>query len=335
MQVLSARVTSGLCWLYFLAVCSIWGVMDVCGDRWWFATVMLYAPRWIYLLPQVGLVPLSAWWHRWSLIPLVLGSVVVVVPVMGFNVPSLWSKARATRSLRVLTCNIAELAECRERLAQLVVREQPDVVALQEVGSVKEFAWPDGWHVERQGSQLVASRFPLTDVQSSFRPRPNDRWPPVNALRCTINAPTGAIVFCNVHLMTPRPGLERVLNRWTIVNPTESSMLSTIITERRQESQVLEKWLAAASPCQIVAGDFNQTPDSAIFRESWTSHFTDAFAAVSWGYGYTKTTVKRAFRYGARIDHILYGGPYRCTHCWLAEGIGSDHLPLLADLGMP
>ena len=36
-------------------------------------------------------------------------------------------------------------------------------------------------------------------------------------------------------------------------------------------------------------------------------------------------------RSGARIDHMLYTRPWRCVRSFVADEIGSDHLPLVAD----
>jgi vancomycin resistance protein VanJ len=80
-----------------------------------------------------------------------------------------------------------------------------------------------------------------------------------------------------------------------------------------------------------VFGDFNMPLESAIFRRCW-SPLADAFSTAGWGFGFTKTSEKRGWSYGARIDHVLFSPPWRCLRCWVAGDIGSDHLPLVAEL---
>jgi endonuclease/exonuclease/phosphatase (EEP) superfamily protein YafD len=74
-------------------------------------------------------------------------------------------------------------------------------------------------------------------------------------------------------------------------------------------------------------GDFNLPVDSSIYGQVW-NHYHDAFSQGGWGWGYTKWTSW----YGIRIDHILYEKAWACTKCWVGPNIGSDHLPLVADL---
>ena len=38
--------------------------------------------------------------------------------------------------------------------------------------------------------------------------------------------------------------------------------------------------------------------------------------------------------FGVRIDHVLTGDGWRCRRCWVGPDVGSDHLPLLADLSL-
>ena len=70
--------------------------------------------------------------------------------------------------------------------------------------------------------------------------------------------------------------------------------------------------------------------ESTLFRGDW-SGWLDAFAAVGWGFGFTKVSEKWGYSYGARIDHVLYGPSWRCLDAWVGSDIGSDHRPLLAD----
>jgi endonuclease/exonuclease/phosphatase (EEP) superfamily protein YafD len=319
-------------WTYLIAIVSIWILLGTCGDRWWFATVLLYAPRWLYGIPLAALIPAAACANRRSLGPLMLGGLIFLVPIMGLRLPLRQIGAANGPSLRVLTCNVQGGAIAQNALMDLVRAEQADLVALQECSAEVQFEFPPEWQVLRKGQLLVASRFPLRDVQHSVRAHPHSPWPPVNALRCLVAHPVGDVGLCCVHLQTPRPGLEKVLDRQTAVNPARSWMLREETEYRLWESEELEAWIADFDGPTIIAGDFNMPVDSAIYRSTW-SHWTNAFNTSGFGFGYTKNSAMRGWSYGSRIDHILFdSGFFRCRSCWIAQDVGSDHTPLVADL---
>ena len=47
------------CLRLYRAVVGVWAVLWFAGDRWWFATLMLFGPRWVYAAPMAVLVPLA------------------------------------------------------------------------------------------------------------------------------------------------------------------------------------------------------------------------------------------------------------------------------------
>jgi endonuclease/exonuclease/phosphatase family metal-dependent hydrolase len=326
------RLFAASAWLYFLFVVLVWILLRTAGDRWWFATVLLYGPRWPYGLPLVVLFPFAAWRYRRSLWPLTVAAAIFLFPIMGFRVPLARSSAADKPKLRVLTCNMQGGQVARNALATLLRAEQADIVALQESDVDLGDFWPDGWQVLKEGGLVVASRFPLRDVSHSLRVHPQSNWPPVNALRCVVMAPFADVGFCCVHLLTPRGGLERVLDKGTIVAPRRSRALRELIEYRRWESEELKAWIDAGGLPTIIAGDFNMPVDSVLYRDIWSS-FTNAFDAAGVGIGYTKRTSARGWQFGARIDQILFNKQsFGCRNCWVAPDVGSDHLPLMADI---
>jgi endonuclease/exonuclease/phosphatase (EEP) superfamily protein YafD len=108
-----------------------------------------------------------------------------------------------------------------------------------------------------------------------------------------------------------------------------------------------------------IAGDFNMPTDSRILRHFWDPHYTNAFSTVGLGLGHTKHTPVGPLTYGLRIDHIFVNHknssqnhkknlprpennnagnapnfPSKNTpiRSQVAPTVGSDHLPLWADL---
>jgi endonuclease/exonuclease/phosphatase (EEP) superfamily protein YafD len=82
----------------------------------------------------------------------------------------------------------------------------------------------------------------------------------------------------------------------------------------------------------IVAGDFNMPADSTIYREVW-GRYLNAFSEKGTGYGRTVFESMRGIKVGVRIDHILAGNGLGIRVCETGPDVGSDHLPLIADIG--
>lgn len=329
---LAARTMVWLIWLYVLGVAGTWLALRYGGDRWWFATLMLFGPRWIYGLPLVLLLPLAIAVRRRLLWPLGFSVVILVGPIMGCCVP--WSTfVRSDEPvIRVLTWNVQNDFVNSEKLAALINNSKPDIVALQECHTDLQLVWPAGWHVHRQGRLVTGSLHPISAIQVSKRRWPPSKWPPDNALRCVIQTPNHRIGFINVHLRTPRQGLQEVLSRRTFIDLSKRSSVMNEIEYRRLECEELVGWIGEFSEPVVIAGDFNMPTDSSIYRQSW-SKYSNAFSAAGVGFGHTKSTAVLAWQYRSRIDHILTGPGWRPCGCWVGPNLGSDHLPLIADLG--
>jgi vancomycin resistance protein VanJ len=80
----------------------------------------------------------------------------------------------------------------------------------------------------------------------------------------------------------------------------------------------------------LVAGDFNMPSDNSSMA-SLRSFLRFGFEEVGWGYGYTKPSSAPWFR----IDHILASPHWTFSRCWVGPDLGSDHLPILAELVLP
>jgi vancomycin resistance protein VanJ len=318
-------------WFYLVIVVLVWFLMRFGGDRWWFATVMLFGPRWPYAMPWLALAPAAACARPRLLWPLAAAAIILLGPIMGLCIPWIGPTSQNGPTVRILTCNVDVSAVDAHRLSSLIDSARPDVVALQECSSEVAIHWPEGWHVLREAQLVIASPYPLLDKETTQNSHPPSPWPSVNGMRCRLATPWGSLGFCSVHMHSPREGLSEVLDRQTLVSPARSKDLSNEIHHRRQESGDLSRWLSDWADQCIIAGDFNMPADSAIYRESWCS-YTDAFSASGFGFGYTKWTPILGWSYGSRIDHILASAKMKVRRCWVGPDVGSDHLPLLANI---
>jgi vancomycin resistance protein VanJ len=232
--------------------------MALSGDRWWFATVMLFAPRWIYALPLVVLAPLTLLARRWALLRVLAAAIfVIVVPIMGFCLsPGSFSESDEP-TIRILTCNICGEAGDRAKLKSLLDAEDPDLFVIQECPKTLDDAFFQPWHVRRSGQLLVGSRHPIRDMSMRTLQTEKNPWPRVDAICVTVETPEGELQFCGLHLISPRPGLSVVLSRKTGVSRERRAELEEELAARRHQSLSLADWLqepgeAAAPSATLV-----------------------------------------------------------------------------------
>jgi endonuclease/exonuclease/phosphatase (EEP) superfamily protein YafD len=302
---------------------TIW--LHAAADRSWLATILLFGPRWLCALPLLVLVPLAAWlWPR-LLVVLAATGLVILVPLLGFRLHL--SSAGQPARLRVMTCNVNRFNYSGQAMRSLIATERPDLVALQEVVGRPPAIWPRGWHVVQNDEYVVASRFPVVEREHTYRLVHPGK---IAALRYTIDTPDGEVQLFNLHLPTPREGLEAVLDRRKLIDSKKIPQLEASLEMRRRDSQKVSDWIASFPGPKIVVGDFNTPVESALFRRYWLG-LSNAFSTAGFGFGFTKITEKHGWSYGARIDHVLYSPPWNCTRAWVAGDVGSDHLPLLAN----
>lgn len=322
-QVLKLLVSLGV-YAYALAVTGVWALMYFTGDRWWFGTVLLYGPRWIYFFPLFVLVPLVLLWYRRGMWLLGLVAALIAWPIMGFNVP-LQSLLDAERQgVRVLTYNVKRWEVTAEEFTTLLDEERIDIAAVQELAP-RRYKLPPQWHVKRAGESLLVSRYPIVRCEIS------KREPQVNGIYCVLDTPWGFLGFAGADLLTPRRALDKMLDEEKIFDLSQIEVTQSMIEDRWYESSKLYTWIASfPEENKIIAGDFNLTADSPIYRRIWSS-YTNAFNQTGFGYGYTKFTKINRFRYSARIDHILLTPGVKPLRAWVGPDLGSDHFPLIAE----
>lgn len=300
------------------------------GDRTWFGTVLLYAPRyhlvWPLLVPLV-LIWFTRTWQRVVAIGIVLYG---LFTVCGVCLP--WESAGRSyfRDIRVLTLNANHFPTGTERFEQLVRDVNPDIVCLQWDGSIRPVQWPPEWSAHQSGELMIASRYPFTPTEIVHR-RPNGKWPRIIAVFGTAHTPEGDLHFGTAHLMSPRLGLSGMLNSRTVLNLGKRKLITEEIKQRDNDSRNVAEAAARQGDELIMAADFNLPVESSIFRRHW-GHWRDAFSRSGLGFGNTCFIRQGPLTLGARIDHVLYSSQWRCTKCWVGPDVGSDHLPLIADL---
>lgn len=311
------------CCGYLLAILATWMFLREEADRWWPATLLMVCPRWTFAVPAAILWIWVICVRRWrSGVVLTAATAALLGLLVGVRV-SFPAGSDERGDLRLLSCNIHRDHVSPEQLGAFISSTHPDVVLLQDWSSGRHGSlFPGtGWDVRREGQLLIASRVPIariTPVDLGGGPGSvNER----SAAACyDVKTPGGNVRLINVHLASPHSGLLAVLE-------DRGRELADNADRRWRESAALRDFVGSAADPVILAGDFNTTDDSPIFREHW-SEFADAFSDRGLGIGYTYLNRHTQLR----IDHILVGPGWQAVRCWVGPGVGSPHRPLVADL---
>lgn len=229
------------------------------------------------------------------------------------------------RRLRVLTYNIhhgegTDGVGNLKRIAAVIRKAQPDLVALQEVDNkversggvdqvarLAELTGLEGRFAKQmdfQGGdygQAFLSRFPLSDVTVHWLPGHPERQRRI-AATVTIQFQDRPLTFVSTHLHHFDDS----------IRTGQAEMLNTLFAERPEPV--------------ILAGDFNAVPDSetlAILQRHWACATGDNVLT------FPSSIPSR------QLDYILYrpAGRFRVLSATvLDEPIASDHRPLLVEL---
>lgn len=310
-----------------VAVCLLaTALLGALGGFWW--PLELFAHfRIVYLALALacGLLALTVSW-RWTLLVLaaalphlfVILEPALTSPNAHAAVPGTAKQANArAHKLRLLVFNVAFINKRTGELLELIDRENPDVIVLQEFA----FHWREvlpalkaryphralGYEV--QSDSTIISRFPIRNaqvLQQTFGP-----FPP---LRADIDVGGTTIRLISVHTALP-------LSRGGYDN--QNLYLKRLSEDiRRSKTPV------------IVAGDFNLT--------HWTARLS-RFAEANGLRRVAPTGLIPQTRFqpglgwltplfGLPIDHVYVRGPIRRKAARIGEDIGSDHRPLIVDL---
>jgi len=325
------KVAAVLAWGYLAAALLIAAVLWGLGDRTTLGTVLLFMGRWVFLLPLVVLVPLVAWLRTRMLLPLAAAALVVIGPVMGFRTG--WRRllpAPEGEHVRVVSFNSGGNQVPAPMLMAQLDRWQAQIVGIQECGDALAAAAPriPGWHAHVSRDLCFLTRYPIReaavmDRSALDRIKQSEADHPGGAgyvVRFVLDGPRGPIRAANLHLETPRKGLEGLMSG-------DRRRMSNNTDIRGIESGLARDWVAAGTGPLLVLGDFNTPVESAFFRDRW-GDLTDAFSVAGAGFGITKYNGW----IGARIDHVLASDEWHVDRATVDAQRLSDHRALIVDL---
>ncbi len=321
------RAATWSVWGYTVALAVIVGSLWIGTDRWWWATILAFAPRWPWLVPA-PLVLLFAVFARWGVgacaLIITLGAVLMGVRV---NLPL--PREPTGAEFRLVTMNVAAGAVEPEHFVA-VWPELTDVVLIQEGSAefVKQVT-PSNWSIESSTDNAlhILSPHPVTQVES--HPRPSVRKWRQPALRCIVQSPQGPVRVIALHLRTLRNGFEAVLDD----KLAGARRLTSATGERLTQSHALEEWIADWEADQnsplVIGGDFNSPVESRVYQQYWSA-YRNAFDEVGVGVGGTWATRWHTLR----IDHVLCDAETKVVSCEVTPNLGGDHRGLIVSLAM-
>jgi endonuclease/exonuclease/phosphatase family metal-dependent hydrolase len=231
------------------------------------------------------------------------------------------------RTLRVMSYNVhvgigVDKHLDLRRVADVINRERPDLVGLQEVDvgvrrtnrvdQLAELARLTGMHaafapnLEFQGGWYgvtVLSRFPILKTEHKLfdHLREAERR---GCLRVEVEAGGRRLSFVTTHLDYQHRD------------------------NRRLETEQLLAALSGVRSPLVVAGDFNDEPTGDSYKLMLT-RFADAWAAnSSQGDGLTYPADKPV----KRIDYLFHTAAFRTRRAWVVESLASDHRAVMAEI---
>lgn len=294
-------------------------------ELWWLANAISVMPLWILGIPLMVLavIALGQRWLRLFAAQVLLG-IILLIGIMEWTVPMPKGHLAGGDRVKIMSINLGTVTH--PHLKSFLDQWKPDIIVFQE-GSPEDKDYlkslmPSGtlWDSHEDYYLGVISRFPILHAEVKSRQLVGGWGHFVH--RYALQAPFGIINLFDVHLETPREGVEALMaKKWRGIEDMDN-----VTRQQDAESFLASQWARGYSNV-VVAGDFNMPSSNPIFYKYW-SFLTDAFSKTGAGFGYTKLTR----RHGVRIDHILADRNWKAVDFMVGPDVGSDHRPIAAEL---
>jgi endonuclease/exonuclease/phosphatase family metal-dependent hydrolase len=224
--------------------------------------------------------------------------------------------------IKVLTLNIQRGKQGLGKVIDLIRRQDPEVICLQECDSTKEEPIVDQiraglpeYEITESRGVAVGSRLPV----ESFRVigLPNGK-PLVEARVMWRGKP---VTVASVHLVAI------FIDQYLFASPAKiPGHLRKAGAEREEQLQALLTH-STTVPNLILCGDFN-APANAGFHRRLGDRLTDSFATVGSGFGYT---IPASFPL-MRLDFVYTSHDVTPRRCEVLSEIVSDHRAVVAEM---
>ena len=237
------------------------------------------------------------------------------------------SPAFAKKTLRVMTYNIhvgvgMDKKLDLQRIADVINRERPDLVGLQEV---------DRGVKRTEGKDEIAELAAMTKMEYAFAPNldfQGGKYGVAILSRFPIRK--------TVHTMFENKREAERRGMLLVEVEVDRQLLTFVTTHldyqfedgRLFETEQLLKHLGEVKGPLIVVADLNDVPSGSAYQLMRTK-FDDAWVVSrAKGDGFSYPADKPA----KRIDHVFSGHGVRAKKAWVVETLASDHVPVVAEL---
>jgi vancomycin resistance protein VanJ len=314
------------------------------GERWWVTGVTLYLPRILFAAPLPFVVLALLWLGPRRLLWTQLAAALVVVfPLMGLVVPWPTPRTAGAATVRVLSYNIDSAVNGFDELVREIDRYSPDIVTLQEIGSVESLGallrarYPT---VNVRNQFIIATRYPILSTLDPEKLENEGRLRSPRFVQQVLDTPLGRIALYNVHPVSPREAFYELRGKGSrrdfLLRGWLRDLLSSgsnLIFEGNAGLRALQVHTFADAARQetlpvLIAGDTNLPGLSFVLHRD-LSRFRDGFDAAGAGFGYTFPGGRRPWM---RIDRVLASESFRFVGFQVGTSFASDHRCVVADL---
>ncbi|RYG40971.1 MAG: hypothetical protein EOO01_26175 [Chitinophagaceae bacterium] len=320
----------------------------------------------VHLFFIIGWLFARSRWALLSVIVLLIGYTNISA-LVGTTYNAEWDAAREPYSLRLLSWNVHQFGyfenpkgadKNRREMLAFVKEQNPDVICFQEFVKergnhrkeetifdvMKEIGYPHAFwsedYIQDRGEYsmgvAIFSKYPFID---SFRIRYKGDISTMSAeslLAADIAVDGKPVRIFTTHLQSNRIDQHDYVHVSSRRGDKDSVLIASkaitrkLRTAYRFRSQQADKLAAAmdASPHpEIVAGDFNDIPNSYTYFRLRKNR-VDAFHEKGWGLGRTFSHISPTLR----IDYIIADKRFKVTGFKRKLLPNSDHYPIIADL---
>ena len=243
--------------------------------------------------------------------------------------PSLQSQS-AESTFRVMVHNVWRGNQDLDALIAQIQEQDPDIIGLHEftdplrAALLRELSqtYPYQQTVPHVG---LLSRYPIESCQA-FRMGANRGDPGPWAQACVIDIQGRTITVFNVHPRSP-----------SLIGEDVPWLPFRVLTGLAEEGTVhdnqdLKQRIAETEGPVLVIGDLNIT-DQQKYYKPLIQGLHDAFRQAGWGMGFTFSRWPHLNFCTWRIDYIFYSSELLALSAATGDFAGSDHRPVIADLG--
>lgn len=284
------------------------------GSWWWFLDLMTHFRlqyAWLFGLGCLCYAALRRWRRLGGCAVLLTVQVLLIVPLYWGSPPA----SPASGTFRVMLINVYSGNPRPERVVELLQREQPDLVVLEEITS--------RWLPELEAWRESYSHTIERPEEDNFGIGLYSRFPIVEGGVVVIGEAGVASIEAVVEI-------EGQLVRVMATHPPPP-VGGTYSSWRNGQMEELGQRLAGAEEPVLLVGDLNAT--------SWSHSFKQLRKAADLrdsrqGFGVQSTWPTHMWWMRVPLDHVLVSDEVAVHQRVVGPSVGSDHLPVIVDFSL-